>query len=86
MNTHPLQLPFALAHSEWRNQNLWWVINGQEISDNDLRKWCHENLEYPWRFVDVVRAYHVNAWAHHNLPAEERAVTGKRWAELLNKM
>lgn len=55
--------------SEWRGAGetaeLWWTINGDAISDRDLRLWCFHNMgeSNPSRYVDVVRKCHVDAYA-----------------------
>lgn len=54
----------ATVKSEWRDQELWWCINGDWISDRDLRNWCSNNMgDNPSRHVDVVRKCHVKAYA-----------------------
>ena len=65
---HPFSCPTADCRSEWRDKELWWIINGKPVSDAALRSWCYAHLEYPWCYVDVVRAYHVNAWAYDKCP------------------
>lgn len=68
---HPLKYPAVKVSSEWRNggQDLWWCVAGKWVSDADLKAWCHQHLDSPWCYFTngVVVAYHVNAWAAHNV-------------------
>jgi hypothetical protein len=50
--------------SEWRSGELWWDIEGDWISDRDLRNWCANNMgDDPWRHTDVIRVCHIKAYA-----------------------
>lgn len=64
----PFSWPTAEARSRWHGDELIWTINGRDVTDKALRSWCYINLNYPWCYVDVVRQYHVNAWAARNSP------------------
>lgn len=52
--------------SRWVQDQLVWTINGEEVTDADLRRWCGNHMEYPWRHVDIVRRIHVEAYARRN--------------------
>lgn len=68
---HPMKCPQAEVKSEWRDQELWWHINGQWVSDRALKVWCRMELDYPWSCIsddDVIRAYHTAAWASVHAP------------------
>ena len=62
----PFCYPDAKVSSRWVGESLVWNINGKEISDASLRTWCYINLNYPWCYADVIRQYHVNAYAAHD--------------------
>lgn len=64
---NPFNFPKVNASGYWDNEKLHWKIEDMEVSDKDLRRWCGENLDYPFGIIDVVRAYHTSAWyANHN--------------------
>lgn len=54
----------TLTSSRWSadGELIWW-IEGEEISDSDLRKWCANNMAGPNRYVDVIRECHVRAYS-----------------------
>lgn len=60
---HDTSPDLAEVQSEWRGTDLWWRINGEWISDRDLRNWCANNMGDPGRHVDVVRRCHIQAYA-----------------------
>ena len=57
------------VRSEWRGigdkQELWWIINSEEISGRALANWCANNMEGAHNHVDVVRWKHCAAYAEH---------------------
>src|SRR5688500_9101190 len=36
------------AVGRWVGESLWWDIEGESISDNELKRWCYLNLPEPW--------------------------------------
>ncbi len=62
-STETTKEPIVL--SRWEGQELIWTINGGDVTDRDLRNWCANNMRDsdPSRWVDLVRACHVKAWA-----------------------
>lgn len=54
--------------SEWRGQDLWWCINGDWISDQNLRSWCYNNMgeDNPSRYADCIRQCHIVAYANRS--------------------
>ena len=59
----------TLTSSRWSadGELIWW-IEGEEISDSDLRKWCANNMAGPNRYVDVIRECHVRAYSQRERP------------------
>lgn len=51
------------ARGYWKGDVLWWQIGDEHVSDRDLRTWCWHNMDGISRYVDVVRQYHVDAYA-----------------------
>jgi hypothetical protein len=54
----------AEARGFWKGEHLWWTINGEEVSDRDLRTWVYHNVEGVMRYVDVIRQCQVDAYAN----------------------
>jgi hypothetical protein len=52
--------------AEWRGLDLWWGINGEWISDRDLRNWCANNMDGPGRYVGAVLRCHIQAYAERD--------------------
>lgn len=48
----------------WKGAVLWWRIGDEEICDKDLRTWIWHNLDGIGRYVDVVRQFQIDAYAH----------------------
>ena len=59
---NPFDFPHADATGYWDSGKLRWKIEDMDVSDKDLRRWCGENLDYPFGIIDVIRSYHTNAW------------------------
>jgi hypothetical protein len=55
----------AEAKGFWKGKHLWWRINGEEISDSDLRTWVWHNVPGVMRYVDVIRQGQVEAYANY---------------------
>lgn len=55
--------PNPPCSSSWRGETLIWTINGEDISDVDLRRWCHANLSPPWDAHSYIMQRHVDEWA-----------------------
>lgn len=53
--------------SHWRGEEadaeLYWTIDGEDISDRELRQWVFRNMPSPDCHVDVIRHMHVTAFA-----------------------
>lgn len=48
----------------WKDDGLWWRIDGEEISDKDLRRWCYHNMKTVGRYVTAcVCREHTEAYA-----------------------
>lgn len=62
----PFSYPKAETRSHWAANELIWTINGEQVTDKELRSWCYIHLQYPWCYADVIRQYHCNAWAVRN--------------------
>lgn len=59
----------ATVTSRWAGEELIWTINGRDVTDEALRKWCFHNMGDSYsRYVDVVRKCHTEAWAKANAP------------------
>ena len=65
---NPFNFPKVNASGYWDNGKLHWKIEDMDVSDEDLRRWCYKNLDYPFCYIegDVIRAYHTNAWYANN--------------------
>lgn len=54
----------AEARGFWKGDDLWWKIDGEEVSDKDLRRWVWHNIDGMMKYVDVIRQLHVDAYAN----------------------
>lgn len=53
------------AVGRWVGEKLYWDIDGESISDDDLRRWCHMNLSDFWASTaGGIVNYHVAAYKH----------------------
>lgn len=52
------------AVGRWVGKDLYWDIDGETISDAELKRWCRANLPEHWTRVDVIVNYHVSAYKH----------------------
>lgn len=52
------------ARGFWKGDDLWWRIGDEEISDKDLQRWVWQNIDGVMKYVDVIRKFHVDAYAN----------------------
>ena len=53
------------AVGRWVGKDLWWDIEGESISDHELKRWCYLNLPEPWNAcITGIVNYHVAAFKH----------------------
>lgn len=69
----------AKSFSEWRGKELWWNIEGNWVSDKDLRNWCYHNMPDTWKYVEVVRQIQIDAYASQFKAEEDRPDDPTAW-------
>jgi hypothetical protein len=53
------------AVGRWVGEDLWWDIEGESISDHELKRWCYLNLPEPWNScITGIVNYHTAAYKH----------------------
>lgn len=52
------------AKGRWVGEDLYWDIDGETISDAELKRWCRANLPEQWTRSDVIVNYHISAYKH----------------------
>lgn len=72
--------------SRWEGRGedaqLIWNINGEDVSDRDLRGWCFSHLPYPYSLPGCITKLHTDAYAARNIIGEGAAVLGVTFAEM----
>jgi hypothetical protein len=53
------------AVGRWVGKDLWWDIEGESISDHELKRWCYLHLPEPWNTCNTgIVNYHTAAYKH----------------------
>lgn len=71
------------AIGRWEGETLIWEINGEDVSDRDLRAWCYSHLPYPYNYPPpVMTKLHTTAYAARKIIGEGAAAMGVTFAEM----
>lgn len=60
------------AVGRWVGKDLWWDIEGESVSDHELKRWCYLNLPEPWNSCATgIVNYHTAAYKHRRAAIRE---------------
>jgi hypothetical protein len=59
------------AKGRWVGESLYWDIDGQSISDEELKRWARLNLPDGRNDGPYITAYQCAAWAYRRRAIEE---------------